>query len=168
MVFSGKVSYIVRKHPIVRFLCCLVIIGIIFSFFDLAVIGLILLLGMLLFQVITLPVEFNASSRAKKQLIELNLIENYELNDSRTMLNAAALTYVASVLTTLLQILRLALIVFALLPLIFVVSFVLFNPLYIDVFTSNVGRFVFAIILILYLFYLVVIHHTFRGDKYGK
>lgn len=63
---------------------------------------------------------------------------------------------------------RLALIVFTLLPLIFVVSFVLFNPLYIDVFTSNVGRFVFAIILILYLFYLVVIHHTFRGDKYGK
>ena len=98
--FSTKIGYLV------------VIIGIIFSLFDLAVIGLILLLGMLLFQVITLPVEFNASSRAKKQLIELNLIENYELNDSSTMLNAAALTYVASVLTTLLQILRLALIVF--------------------------------------------------------
>jgi len=67
---------------------------------------------MLVFQVITLPVEFNASSRAKKQLIEMNIIDNYELNDSKTMLNAAALTYVASVLTTFLQILRLALIVF--------------------------------------------------------
>ena len=98
--FSTKIGYLV------------VIIGIIFSAPSIAVIGLILLLAMLLFQIVTLPVEFNASSRAKKQLIELNLVENYELEDTRTMLNAAALTYVAGVLTTLLQILRLALIVF--------------------------------------------------------
>ena len=98
--FSTKIGYIV------------VMIGIIFSFYKIAIIGLILLLGMLFFQLITLPVEFNASSRAKKQLTELNLIDNLELTDSTTMLNAAALTYVASVLTTLLQILRLALIVF--------------------------------------------------------
>lgn len=98
--FSTKIGYLV------------VIIGIIFSAPSIAVIGLILLLTMLLFQIVTLPVEFNASSRAKKQLIELNLVENYELEDTRTMLNAAALTYVAGVLTTLLQILRLALIVF--------------------------------------------------------
>lgn len=98
--FSTKIGYLV------------VIIGIIFSFFELALVGLILLLAMLLFQLITLPVEFNASSRAKKQLIELNLIDNQELKDSNTMLRAAALTYVASVLSTLLQILRLALIVF--------------------------------------------------------
>ena len=98
--FSTKIGYLV------------VIIGIIFSFFELSLIGLVLLLAMLLFQLITLPVEFNASSRAKRQLIELNLIDNQELKDSKTMLTAAALTYVASVLTTLLQILRLALIVF--------------------------------------------------------
>ena len=98
--FSTKIGYII------------VMIGIIFSYYKIAIIGLILLLGMLLFQLITLPVEFNASSRAKKQLIELNLIDNNELKDSNTMLNAAALTYVAAVLTTLLQILRLALIVF--------------------------------------------------------
>ena len=98
--FSTKIGYLV------------VILGIIFSAPKIAVIGLVLLLAMLLFQVITLPVEFNASNRAKKQLIELKLIENYELEDTRTMLNAAALTYVAGVLTTLLQILRLALIVF--------------------------------------------------------
>ena len=71
----------------------------------------ILLLAMLLFQLVTLPVEFNASSRAKKQLTELNIIDNYELEGTTTMLRAAALTYVASLLTTLLQILRLALIV---------------------------------------------------------
>lgn len=98
--FSTKIGYLV------------VIIGLIFSFFKLSLIGLILLLAMLFFQIITLPVEFNASSRAKRQLIELNLIDNQELKDSKTMLNAAALTYVASVLSTALQILRLALIVF--------------------------------------------------------
>lgn len=98
--FSTKIGYLV------------VIIGIIFSFPKLAVIGLILLLGMLLFQIITLPVEFNASKRAKIQLTNLNMIDNDELDDSNTMLRAAALTYVASVITTLLQILRLAMIVF--------------------------------------------------------
>lgn len=98
--FSTKIGYLV------------VMIGIIFSFYKIAIIGLILLLGMLLFQLVTLPVEFNASNRAKKQLTELNIIDNFELKDSSTMLNAAALTYVASVLTTLLQILRLAMIVF--------------------------------------------------------
>ena len=98
--FSTKIGYLV------------VIIGIIFSIPKIAVIGLMLLLAMLLFQIITLPVEFNASSRAKKQLTTLNIIDNYELEDSSRMLNAAALTYVASVVTTLLQILRLALITF--------------------------------------------------------
>lgn len=98
--FSTKIGYLV------------VIIGIIFSFPKVAVIGLILLLGMLLFQLVTLPVEFNASNRAKKQLINLNIIDNDELRDSNTMLRAAALTYVAALITTLLQILRLALIVF--------------------------------------------------------
>lgn len=98
--FSTKIGYLV------------VIIGIIFSFPKVAIIGLILLLGMLLFQLVTLPVEFNASNRAKKQLINLNIIDNDELSDSNTMLRAAALTYVAALITTLLQILRLALIVF--------------------------------------------------------
>lgn len=98
--FSTKIGYFV------------VIIGIIFGAFNIAIIGLILLLVMLLFQLITLPVEFNASSRAKRQLVELNIVDTEELHDSNTMLTAAALTYVASVLTTLLQILRLALMAF--------------------------------------------------------
>ena len=96
--FSTKIGYGV------------IIIGIIFGFPKVAIIGLILLLAMLFFQLITLPVEFNASSRAKKQLVNLNLIDNSELSDTKAMLNAAALTYVASLITTLLQILRLALI----------------------------------------------------------
>lgn len=97
--FSSKIGYIV------------IIIGIIFSMKKVAIIGLIMLLAMLLFQIITLPVEFNASKRAKKQLINLKIIKDYELDDSKIMLNAAALTYVAGLMTTLLQILRLALIV---------------------------------------------------------
>lgn len=98
--FSTKIGYLA------------VVIGLIFSFSKVAIIGLILLLSMLLFQLITLPVEFNASKRAKKQLIDLKLIDTEELKDTNTMLTAAALTYVASLITTLLQILRLAMIVF--------------------------------------------------------
>ena len=98
--FSTKFGYIA------------VMIGLLFSSYKIAIIGLLLLLAMLLFQIITLPVEFNASSRAKKQLVDLNIIDTYELEDSKIMLNAAALTYVASVLATMLQILRLALIIF--------------------------------------------------------
>lgn len=99
--FSTKIGYLV------------VMIGLIFSYSKIAIFGLILLLSMLFFQLITLPVEFNASSRAKKQLLELNIIDRDELEETKTMLNAAALTYVASFITTLLQILRLAAIVFA-------------------------------------------------------
>ena len=97
--FSSKMGYLA------------VIIGILFSIKKVAIVGLILLLVMLLFQLVTLPVEFNASSRAKKLLLDLNIVTNKEIKKSKTMLNAAALTYVAALVTTLLQILRLALIV---------------------------------------------------------
>lgn len=99
--FSTKIGYIV------------VMIGLIFNALNIATIGLVLLLGMLLFQLITLPVEFNASTRAKNELAELHILTVEEQNGTKKMLTSAALTYVASVLTTLLQILRLALIVFA-------------------------------------------------------
>lgn len=97
--FSTKIGYVV------------IMIGLIFNALNIAMIGLILLLSMLLFQLITLPVEFNASKRAKEQLNSLGIIDSFEQEDAKKMLTAAALTYVASVLTTLLQVLRLALIV---------------------------------------------------------
>lgn len=99
--FSTKIGYLI------------IVVGLLFSFKTIAKFGLLLLLAMLFFQLITLPVEFNASNRAKKQLINLNIINKEELDDSNTMLRAAALTYVASLITTLLQILRLAFIIFA-------------------------------------------------------
>ena len=62
---------------------------------------------MLLFELITLPVEFDASNRAAKQIENLNLLEGKEKDQSKTMLRAAAFTYVAALVTTLLEILRL-------------------------------------------------------------
>ena len=74
-------------------------------------IGIIFELVILLFQLITLPVEFNASRRGLKQLEELNILKDDEKKMSKSMLTAAALTYVASVAATLLQIVRLLMII---------------------------------------------------------
>ena len=73
-------------------------------------IGIFLEFIILLFQVVTLPVEFNASSRALKQLEELEIVSKREHRLCYKMLKAAALTYVASVATAILQIFRLLLI----------------------------------------------------------
>lgn len=84
-------------------------IGCIFSY-QLIEIGIILLATILAFELVTLPVEFNASKRALRQLETLSLIDKEEKSKARTMLTAAAFTYVASLLTSLLEILRLVLI----------------------------------------------------------
>lgn len=60
-----------------------------------------------LFQIVTLPVEFNASSRAMKILGETGMLSHEELSDTKKVLSAAALTYVASAAASLLQLLRL-------------------------------------------------------------
>lgn len=99
--FSTKIGYFV------------VVIGLIFNLLGVAKFGIYLLLVILLFQLVTLPVEFNASSRAKKQLNKLNIVTEDENSGVKSMLLAAAFTYVASLVSTLLQILRLALIVFS-------------------------------------------------------
>ncbi len=86
-----------------------IVIGCIFSY-KLIEIGILLLATILIFQLVTLPVEFNASKRALKELESLTLIEKEEKKKARNMLSAAAFTYVASLLTSLLEILRLILI----------------------------------------------------------
>lgn len=105
MRIRGKLVPIVNLSSKLGYLA--VFIGIIFSLFDLAIFGIILLLAMLLFELITLPVEFDASNRAAKQIENLNLLEEKEKDQSKTMLRAAAFTYVAALVTTLLEILRL-------------------------------------------------------------
>ena len=89
-----------------------ILIGIIFSALDLIWIGIFAELAILLFQVITLPVEFNASRRALKEISAIGFLANNEISGSKKMLRAAALTYVASVMATLLEVFRLLLIVF--------------------------------------------------------
>lgn len=71
--------------------------------------SIIVLLASLLFQLVTLPVEFDASRRAKKELYKLGLVSEDERSMVRKMLFAAALTYVASLLSNILQLLRLVL-----------------------------------------------------------
>ena len=87
------------------------IIGLIFGLLKLAWVGIFLELIILLFQLITLPVEFNASKKAAECLKQEILIENSEQLGSKRMLNAAAMTYVASLISTLLEVFRLVLII---------------------------------------------------------
>ena len=61
----------------------------------------------LVFQLVTLPVEFNASRRAMTAIREGNILTDEELVGARKTLTAAALTYVAAVATSLVQLLRL-------------------------------------------------------------
>jgi len=73
-------------------------------------IGILLFAGAVLFYVITLPVEFNASARAIAILRDNNVLTHEELAGVRKVLTAAALTYVASALTALMSLIRLILI----------------------------------------------------------
>ena len=86
-----------------------IMFGILASSFNLIWTGIILEMVILLFQIITLPVEFDASRRALAELEKYNFLNSDELEQGKVMLTSAALTYVASVASTLLQILRLIL-----------------------------------------------------------
>ncbi|MEL3905163.1 MAG: zinc metallopeptidase [Treponemataceae bacterium] len=88
----------------------LVIAGIISSLSMLTNIGIILFAGAVAFYLVTLPVEFNASRRALQNLEMNNVLAREELQGARKVLTAAALTYVASALTALFNLLRLVLI----------------------------------------------------------
>jgi len=72
-------------------------------------IGILIVTATLLFQFITLPVELDASKRALLQLEELKIVSKEELPQAKEVLSAAAMTYIASVLASLLQLIRLVL-----------------------------------------------------------
>lgn len=74
-------------------------------------VGIIILLATLLFQLVTLPVEFDASKRAKDELKKLKLTEKGEDNAVSDMLSAAAFTYVASLFNSILNLLRMIIMV---------------------------------------------------------
>ena len=84
-------------------------LGFILELFDLIWLGILAECAILGFQLVTLPVEFNASSRALNILKTDSYLTEKEINGSKTVLRAAALTYVASVATNLIEIFRLVL-----------------------------------------------------------
>ncbi|MBR2667724.1 MAG: zinc metallopeptidase [Oscillospiraceae bacterium] len=88
----------------------IILVGLIFGWMGIAQIGVFLFFFVVLFQIITLPVEFNASSRALQVLGESKILIDGELEGAAKVLRAAALTYVAALFTSILQLLRLILI----------------------------------------------------------
>lgn len=85
----------------------IVILGLFIGSFNISMIGVYLFGAVLLFQLITLPVEFNASSRALRMLEEGGYLGYDQVSGARKVLNAAAMTYVWSTLATLVSFLRL-------------------------------------------------------------
>lgn len=85
----------------------LVLLGIILSTQWLITVGIFLYSFIVLFQVVTLPVEFNASSRALRTLNDYYILDEDEVKQSRKVLTAAAMTYVAAMLSALLSLIRL-------------------------------------------------------------
>lgn len=112
---NGYVPLAVRNSilPVARFGSTLAwplfIIGLIFSWGPLMDAGIVLFAAAVAFQAVTLPVEFNASSRAVALLEEGGYLGPQELGPARQVLNAAALTYVAATAVAVAQLLRLLL-----------------------------------------------------------
>ena len=85
----------------------MILIGLLLGFTGFLDLGIILFSFSLIFQLITLPVEFNASSRALQILDDSNMLYVEELKGAKKVLSAAAMTYVAAAISTLLSLLRL-------------------------------------------------------------
>ena len=85
----------------------LLLLGMLFSSQTMIDVGIIMFSMIAVFQLITLPVEFNASNRAIKTIREGELLYGQELSGAKSVLKAAALTYVAALVSSLAQILRL-------------------------------------------------------------
>jgi Zn-dependent membrane protease YugP len=69
------------------------------------VLGALLFSAVLIFQIVTLPVEFNASARAKRLVVEHGIVGHHERHGINKVLNAAAMTYVAAAVSTLMTLL---------------------------------------------------------------
>ncbi|MCQ6277902.1 zinc metallopeptidase [Bacillus sp. EB600] len=88
----------------------LIMIGIFAHLSGMLLLGIVFMAAAVVFQIVTLPVEFNASNRAINQVVSLGLIRNNEERETRKVLNAAALTYVAAAAVAVLELVRLVLI----------------------------------------------------------
>ena len=85
----------------------LAMFGLILGITKFLILGIVVLSIIAFFQLITLPVEFDASSRAKVQLVNLGIVQSHEAAGVSRVLSAAAMTYVAAMVTAALQLLHL-------------------------------------------------------------
>ncbi|WP_080874385.1 zinc metallopeptidase [Oceanobacillus timonensis] len=88
----------------------LIIAGMLLGTMNLMLVGIIFFAVAVLFQLVTLPVEFDASNRAMTQLVSAGIIRNNEERETKKVLNAAALTYVAAALVAVAELMRFILI----------------------------------------------------------
>ncbi|CAM2959369.1 zinc metallopeptidase [Paenibacillus sediminis] len=99
-----------RMFPVVNFASgiapFLLLAGFLFSSLNLIGLGIIFFSAAVAFQVVTLPVEFNASNRAREVMVSEGYITNEEERGVAKVLNAAALTYVAAALISILELIR--------------------------------------------------------------
>jgi Zn-dependent membrane protease YugP len=84
----------------------LIIAGMLLGMTQLLFVGIIFMSFAVLFQLVTLPVEFNASSRAMQQVVSVGVIRNDEERKTKKVLDAAALTYVAAALVAVAELIR--------------------------------------------------------------
>lgn len=87
-----------------------IMIGFLAHMSGMLLLGILFMAAAVVFQIVTLPVEFNASNRAMDEVISLGIIRNDEERNIKKVLNAAALTYVAAAAVAVLELLRLILI----------------------------------------------------------
>ena len=99
--------YLLVVNFVSGFAWIVILIGLFSEYFQIFLIGIACISIGLIFQLITLPVEINASKRAKKELEKLKIINKNESEGVKKVLTAAAMTYIASVLSSVLEIMRL-------------------------------------------------------------
>jgi uncharacterized protein len=110
-------SFLRIRHALVpvanigsNFSWILILIGFFAQMSGMVLLGILFMAAAVVFQIVTLPVEFNASNRAMDEVISLGIIQNDEERNTKKVLNAAALTYVAAAAVAVMELLRLVLI----------------------------------------------------------
>lgn len=111
---ANDYSFLRFRHALVplvnftsKFVWILIFAGIVFNIAGMLDLGILFFSAAVLFQVITLPVEFDASNRALSELRTYELVADNEIKGSRKVLSAAALTYVAAMIYSVVELLRL-------------------------------------------------------------
>lgn len=107
----GPIKFRTAIYPVCslgsRLAMPLVLFGLLFNFYFLIDVGIVFFAVALLFQLITLPVEFNASKRAINSIRDFGILQHDEVSGAKKVLTAAAMTYIAAFLVSLAQLLRL-------------------------------------------------------------